>query len=390
MQKNSLKSQFYLREDITYLNFGSFGACPKPVFERYQQYQLELEQEPVQFITENGVQYLKESREALAAYIHCQPDDLVYVPNPSYAVNIIAKSYPLKPGDEVLTTSLEYGTCDRTWNYYCKRAGAVYVRQPILFPLKSKEDFIEQFFKGLNSNTRIVFISHLTSSTGLRLPVQEICDYARENGLVTIVDGAHAPGQVSLDLQDLKADIYTGACHKWMLTPKGCSFLYVRNELQHLFDPLVISWGYESPSPSHSQFLDYHQMQGTRDFSAFLSVPAAIDFMHRNDWEEVAKNCRQLTQTNAGKFCDLLNAFPLAPIHDQFIAQLYSIEIKTSEPEKLYRMLFERYKIEIPVMRHAEKVFLRYSIQGFNEQADLDKLYGALEEIIRETDLILV
>ncbi|HVF96314.1 MAG TPA: aminotransferase class V-fold PLP-dependent enzyme, partial [Flavisolibacter sp.] len=196
---HDLRQQFLLRNDVTYLNFGSFGACPKPVFQRYQQYQLELEQEPVQFITANGLQYLKASRNALGNFIGCGEDELVYVTNPSYAVNIVAKSFLLKQGDEVLSTSIEYGACDRTWQYYCDKAGAVYKRQPIRFPLQGKQDFIEQFFNGLTPKTKLIFISHITSATGLRLPVEEICAIAKDKGILTLIDGAHVPGQLPLD-----------------------------------------------------------------------------------------------------------------------------------------------------------------------------------------------
>ena len=390
MQSNHLKSQFLLRDGISYLNFGAFGACPKPIFERYQQYQLELEQEPVRFITGNGLQYLKQSREALAAFLNCHSDDVVYVTNPSYAVNIIAKSFPFEEGDEVLTTNLEYGACDRTWKYYCEKKGAKYIRQKIQFPLQSKEDFIEQFFKGLTSKTKIVFISQITSSTGLRLPVEEICAIAKQKGLLTFVDGAHAPGQIPVDLNLLQSDFYTGACHKWMLTPKGSSFLYVTKELQSMCDPLLISWGYNSAKPSHSQFLDYHQLQGTRDFSAFLTIPAAIDFMKENNWPAVAENCRRITLSNADRFCNLLKATPLTYSNDYFIVQLCSTLIKTKQPEQLHQLLFDKYKIEIPIMVHEDMILLRYSIQGFNTQEDLDVLYYALEDIIGTTSLIEV
>jgi len=232
---NNLSSYFLLNPNITFLNFGSFGAAVKPVFEKYQQLQLELEQEPVQFITVKGLRYLQQSREALAAYINCSADDVVYITNPSYGANIIAKSFPLAEGDEILTTDLEYGACDKTWNYYCEKAGARYVRQPINFPLTTKEDFVEQFFKGLTPKTKMVFISHITSSTGLRLPVEAICAKAKEYGLITFVDGAHAPGQIPLNLQTLQADIYMGACHKWMMTAKGSSFIYVKKNGKNCF-----------------------------------------------------------------------------------------------------------------------------------------------------------
>ena len=370
------------------MNFGSFGACPRPVFERYQQYQLELERGPVQFITVNGLQYLKQSREALGAYVNCDADDVVYVVNPSYAVNIVAKSMDLKENDEILTTNIEYGACDKTWNYYCERKGAKYVRQPIIFPLQSKEDFIEQFFQGFTSKTKLVFISHLTSSTGIRLPVEEICAIAKQKGLLTFVDGAHAPGQLPLDLQTLQADFYTGACHKWMLTPKGSSFFYVKKEWQSMCDPLVISWGYKSAKPSHSQFLDYHQTQGTRDYSAFLTIPVAIDFMRDNNWPAVSAHCRGITISNADRFCDLLHSEPICNNKEDFIFQLCSTRIKTKYPEQLHALLFDKYKIEIPVMPHEGEVYLRYSIQAFNSQDDLDILYDAIEDIIKTTELI--
>jgi len=389
MQNNSIKSQFLLDPNVTYLAFGSYGSCPKPIFDDYQKWQLELEREPAQFITVNGPTYLKGSREALAQYINCSADDLVYTTNPSYAINIIAKSFKLNAGDEILTTNFEYGALDRTWNYYCKKAGAKYVRQPIELPIVSKEKFIEQFFSGLTNKTKAIFISQITSTTALIFPVKEICEIAKAKGLMTIVDGAHVPGHIHLDLAELKADVYTGACHKWMMTPKGCSFLYVKKEFQNLFDPLVISWGYESAYPSNSQFLDYHQMQGTRDFSAFLTVPKAIEFLKENNWIKVAADCRELARKNLLRFCDLLGTKPLCPVTDDFLGQMCSIPIKTSQPEKLQRLLFEKYKIEIPVMKHEHYVFIRYSIQGYNTQEDLDILYNALKEIIDGKDLIL-
>ena len=369
--------------------FGSFGSCPKPIFEDYQKWQLELEREPAQFITVNGLTYLKRSREALAKYLNCNADDLVYTTNPSYALNIIAKSFKLNAGDEILTTNLEYGALDRTWNYYCKKAGAKFVRQNIELPLISKEKFIEDFFKGLTNKTKAIFISQITSSTALIFPVKEICEIAKGKGLFTIVDGAHVPGHIPLDLSELKADVYTGACHKWMLTPKGCSFLYVKKEFQNLFDPLVVSWGYDSAYPSNSQFLDYHQMQGTRDFSAFLTVPKAIEFLKKNNWERISGECKSLARKNYVRFCDLLGSKPLCPISEEFLGQMCSIPLKTSQPEKLQRLLFEKYKIEIPVMKHENHVFIRYSIQAYNTQEDLDILYKALQEIISEKELIL-
>ena len=342
----------------------------------------------MQFIAFEGPKNLRRSREALGAYVNCNADDLVYVTNPTYAINIIAKSLKLNAGDEILSTNIEYGAMDRTWNYYCGKAGAKYIRQPVQFPLVSKEKFIQDFFSGLSANTKAIFISQITSSTALIFPAKEIVAIAKQKGLLTIVDGAHVPGHIPLDITALDADIYTGACHKWMCAPKGCSFLYVRKELQPLFDPLLISWGYQSAAPSSSRFIDYHQMQGTRDFSAFLAIPKTIEFLNEHNWPQVAADCRQLAHSNYQRFCDLLKTEPLCPISDEFIGQMCSMLINTAEPEKLQRLLFEKYKIEIPVSRQDDRKFIRYSIQAFNSQEDLDKLYDALTEIISQTDLI--
>jgi isopenicillin-N epimerase len=386
---SGIKSQFLIDPNITFLNFGSFGASPKPVFDNYQQWQRELEFNPVQFITVNGLKYLQQSREALGKYIGCHADDVVMVTNPSYAVNIIAKSINLQPSDEVLSTNLGYGACDRTWKYYCNKAGAKYVQQKINLPIDSKESFLKDFFAGVNEKTKLIFVDHITSATGLILPVQEICDYANENGILIFIDGAHAPGQIDVNLQTLNADIYTGACHKWMMTAKGSSFLYVKKSLQHFIDPLVVSWGYNAIYPSHSQFLDYHEMQGTKDFSAFLTIPAAINFMKENNWEARRVACNEMVMGNAKRFCQLLNTQSVSPITKEFIGQMFSIPINSNDPLALKELLFNKYKIEVPVMPHNNKLYIRYSIQAFNTQNDLDVLYLALQEILTQKQSLL-
>lgn len=386
---NILKSKFLLDPSVTYLNFGSFGACPKPVFEKYQQFQLQLEREPVQFIAGNGIAYIKKSREALAEFCNCDAEDLVYVPNPTFAINIIAKNLKLNADDEILSTNLEYGAMDRTWNYYCGLSKAKYIRQHIELPLTDKETFLENFWKGYSSKTKAIFISQITSATGLILPVKEICERAKELNLLTIVDGAHVPGHVKLDLKELKADFFTGACHKWMMTPKGSSFLYVKKEFQSNLDPLIISWGYESDSPSSSPFLDYHQFNGTRDFSAYLVIQDAIDFMKENNWTNVAADCRKLVKNNAERFGELLETKLLSPVTDEFLGQMISLPIKTNTPELLQKKLFTDYKIEIPVMRQQSNIYIRYSINAFNSQNDLDNLFDALKHIKNTTGFTL-
>jgi len=384
----NFQDQFLLNPAITFLNFGSFGATPKPIFENYQYWQMVLEAEPVQFIVFDGFNYLSESRAALAKYIGCaDQDDLVYVTNPSFAINLIAKNFPLKAGDEILTTDIEYGACDRTWNFYCEKAGATYRRQKINLPITTKEKFIADFFAGVTPNTKAIFISQITSSTGLIFPVKEVCEIAKSKGLITIVDGAHVPGHIPFNLSEIQADFYTGACHKWMMAPKGCSFLYAHKSVQHLCDPLIVSWGYKALKPSHSAFLDYHQMIGTRDFSAFLTVPTCIKFMAENDWISVRTACHEMVLANAQRFYDLLESKPISPLTNEWIGQMISIPIKTNAPEVLQRRLFTDYKIEIPIMRQENDVYMRYSINAFNTIENLDTLYRALSELKKQNSL---
>ena len=373
--------EFLVQKDITFLNFGSFGSCPKEIFSFYQQKQLELERQPVSFIVEKGIKELNQAREALATYVNCGPDDLVFVINPSYAINTIAKSFPMSIGDEILSTNLEYGALNRTWNYYCNQKGAKFIQQEIPLPISTKEEIVDAFFQGYTKNTKAIFLSEITSSTALILPVHDICIEAKKRGLITIVDGAHVPGQLSLDLQYLQADIYTGACHKWMMAPKGASFLYVHNSQQSWIDPLLISWGYQSDFPSHSRFIDYHQTCGTRDFSAFLTVPFCIHFMENNKWKDVSLFNKNTALEWALNLQDEFGFDPLCPINHNFIGQMFSMPIRTNDPIKLKHILLNDYQIEIPVTQLKDKFFIRYSVQAFNDDSDYKTLEYALKKL---------
>lgn len=385
-----MKSLFYLDHSITFLNHGSFGATPKPIFEEYQRIQLELEQEPVDFIQVKLPNYLKKAREVLGDFVGSNANDLFFTPNPTFAINVVMRSLDLKPGDEILSTNHEYGAMDRTWNFYCKKSGAKYIRQEISLPIESKEQILEEFWKGYSKNTKVVFINQYSSSTALIFPVKEICKRAKELGLITIIDGAHVPGHIDLNIQDLDPDYYTGTLHKWMLSPKGSSFLYVKKEHQNQLEPLVVSWGYESLMPSESQLIDYHQYQGTNDLSAYICTPTVVEFLNTNNWKEVSKKCKALVYNNYKRFCDLVGSKPICPITEEFLGQMASIPIKTNKPSELKTLLYEKYKIQIPVMPLNDKVYLRYSINAYNSQKDLDVLYAAIEEILKTTDLIKV
>ena len=383
-----MKSHFLLDDRITFLNHGSFGACPKVVFDEYQRFQMELETEPVVFIQKKLPVYLKEAKQPLAEFLGCEADDFFFTPNPTFAVNTIMRSLHLQPGDEILTTNHDYGAMDRTWNFYCKQSGAKYIRQEITLPIVSKEQILEEFWKGYSAKTKVIFLNHISSSTALIFPVKEICDTAQQLGLITIIDGAHVPGHIDLNITDLNPDCYTGTLHKWMLAPKGSSFLYVKKEFQADLDPLVVSWGYESLFPSESQFLDYHEYQGTNDHSAYLCTPKVIAFLKENNWKDKYAACRKVVFDNYQRFCDLLQTQPICPITEEFLGQMASIPVRTEKPMELKEVLYDQYKIQIPVMPLNGKVYLRYSMNMYNTQADLDVLYNALEDILNTTDLL--
>jgi isopenicillin-N epimerase len=385
-----MKSQFLLDNSITFLNHGSFGACPKPIFEELQRLQIELEQEPVNFIQKKLPEYLREAKKPLAKFIGCDTEDFFFTPNPTFAVNTIIRSLNLQKDDEILTTNHEYGAMDRTWNFYCKKSGAKYIRQEISLPIISQEQILEEFWKGYSSKTKVIFLNQISSSTALIFPVKEICDKAQQLGLITIVDGAHVPGHIDLNIQDLNPDFYTGTLHKWMLAPKGSSFLYVKKEFQSDIDPLVVSWGYESLAPSDSQFLDYHEYQGTNDHSAYLCTPKVIQFLEENNWKEKSKDCRKIVLDNYQRFCDLLGTQPICPISEEFLGQMASILIRTEKPMELKELLYSKYKIQIPIMPLNGSIYMRYSMNVYNSQEDLEVLYQAIYDIIETTDLIKV
>jgi len=381
---NTIKDQFLLDPKITFLNHGSFGACPKPVFEIYQQWQRELESKPVEFLGRRIGPLMAEAREKLAAYVNCAPEDIVYFPNPSTAINMVVRNLGLKPGDEILTTNHEYGAMDRTWRFMSEKSGAKYIQQPIPLPVTDHADIVEHLWEGVTGQTRVIFLSHITSPTALTFPVNEICRRGRAANIFTIVDGAHVPGQLPLDLIDLNADIYTGACHKWMMAPKGSAFLYVRREVQKRLDPLVISWGFK-PEPGYSggyPFIDSHEWQGTREMAAFLSVPAAIDFQKHYDWEHVRQDCHRLAQKTRKRINALTGLAPICPDSNDWYMQMATIRLPQLDAATLKEQFYQEFQIEVPIIKWQGEIFLRVSFQGYNTQADADALVSAVEKIL--------
>jgi isopenicillin-N epimerase len=370
-----LREEFILDPSVTFLNHGSFGASPRAVFETYQEWQLELERQPVLFLARRLDELLAEARTALGAYVGADPDDLVFVPNVTAGINVAARPLGLQPGDEVLSTDLEYGALDLMWERACGDVGARYVRTPIRLPVTSAEEIVDAIWAGIGPRTRVLFLSHHTSSTAMTLPVGELCRRAREAGIRTIVDGAHAPGHLPLNLRELDADYYAGNCHKWLCAPKGAGFLYVRDDLQRDVHPLLISWGYEGDDPS---FVSRHEKQGTRDPSAYLTVPAAIAWQREHNWDAVRERCHQLARRARNE----LGLDPLTPDSKEFFAQMVTLRLPEDAREDLQERLYDDHRIEIPVSAHRGGRFIRASFQGYNDAGDLARLKTALSELI--------
>jgi isopenicillin-N epimerase len=380
---NSLSGLFLLDPEIIFLNHGSFGACPLPVFETYQAWQRQLERQPVEFLGRRLQEFMAEARARLGEILGAAADDLVYFTNPTTAINMVARSLLLEPGDEILTSDHEYGAMDRTWNFICRQRGASYVHQPVCLPVESAQQFIEDFWGGVNSRTRVIFLSHITSPTGLIFPLAEICRRARRAGILTVIDGAHAPGQIDLNLTELDPDFYTGACHKWLMAPKGSAFLFANRRVQSVLDPLVISWGYESDNPGPSRFIDYHEWQGTRDPSAFLSVPAAIDFQVQHDWVMERKRCHDLAAAARRQIEILTGLGSICPDSPDWFAQMFTARLPQEiDPDGLQTGLYEKYRIEVPIIRWNKQNFIRVSFQGYNSQSDGQALINALSELL--------
>ncbi len=375
---------FHLRKDVVFLNHGSFGACPKPVLETYQRWQRELEEEPVEFLDRRFDALLAEARTALGAFVSADPSDLVFVPNATTAMNTVARSLALAPGDEVLSTDHEYGAVDRMWRLVCAERGARHVRAPVEVPVGSAEDVIEAVWACRTPKTRVLSLSHITSPTAVHFPVAELVRRAREAGILTVVDGAHAPGQIPLDLEALGADFYAGNCHKWMLAPKGAGFLHARREHQHPLKPLVISWGGEgAKGPGPSPFLDDHQWQGTRDIAAFLAVQAAIRFMEEHDWNIVRARCREFLDGFSERVQKEIGLQPLSLGPDPWPLQMRAFTLPPCDGRALQQRLFDRWYIEVPVIPWNNHSLLRVSVQSYNTPQDLDALAEALGKEIR-------
>ncbi|MCP4573887.1 MAG: aminotransferase class V-fold PLP-dependent enzyme [bacterium] len=380
MAKN-LRDLFLLRDDVAFLNHGSFGACPRPVFEEYQRLQRELESEPVDFLDTDRTfhQRMAVARGRLADFVGADRNEIVFTPNATTGLNIVARSLDLNPGDEILTGDHEYGALDRTWRFLCGKTGAKYVQRRLPVPFCEPEDLVEAIWNGVTDRTKVLFLSHITAPSGAVMPIAPLIARARDRGILTMIDGAHSPGQLDLDLRALGCDVYSGNCHKWLMSPKGSALLYVRQEMQHLVEPLVVSWGWEAETPGPSRFVDEQEWSGTRDPSAYLAVPAAIDFFEEHQWRKVRVSCRKLLADACERLLDLVDLPPLCHL-DPWLAQMCAIPLPPDTDRAAFgQALREKHAVEVPITWFDERPWLRFSIQGYNTAGDVDRLAAAVK-----------
>ena len=348
----------------------------------YQTWQRKLEAEPVDFLGRHLAGLLAEARQRLADFVGAQADNLIFVPNLTHGMNILARSLALQPGDEVLSTDHEYGAVDRIWRFNCQKQGARYIAQPIPVPVRDVSEVVNQLWAGVTERTRIISLSHITSPTALIFPVAEVCRRARAAGILTIVDGAHAPGQIDLNLEALGADFYVANCHKWLCAPKGSGFLFAQPECQALLEPLIVGWGWQSAKPGPSRFIDYFQSSGTDDPAAYLSVPAAIDFQAEYDWPQVRAACHELARQARAELQQLSDLPPICPDSEMWWQQMFTVPLPPCDVEVVGCRLREEFGVEVPVITWQEQPYIRISIQVYNQPQDIERLLAALREIL--------
>lgn len=386
---SSLASHWPLDPSITFLNHGSFGACPRAVLARQTELRDQLESEPLRFMMRELDPLMVQAREAMATFVGADPDDIAFVPNATTGVNAVLRSLRLEPGEELLTTDHAYNACRNALDFVAERFGARVVVVTVPFPLDDAQEVVDAILGGTTEKTRLALLDHVTSPTGLVLPMAPIVAGLRDRGVQTLIDGAHVPGMLELDLKQLGATYYTGNCHKWMCAPKGAAFLYVQRDRQPDIHPVTISHGANANDPSRSRFRHEFDWTGTGDPTPALCVPTAIDVvggMVEGGWAGVREHNRRL----ALQARDLLGStlrvdrFPAPP---DMIGSLVALPVPggLGESPKNFRhidpiqeCLFAEHHIEVPIYPWPplRQRFLRVSAHLHNDLAD----YRALAE----------
>jgi isopenicillin-N epimerase len=378
------RDDFLLDPKVCFLNHGSYGACPAEVFATYQDWQRKLEWQPVAFCDPGPQTRMNRAvREALAAFLNADPGDLVGVVNATEALNIVLLGLDLAPGDEIVTTDHEYGSMNKALEVLCARTGAVVRRVTVPLPLVSEAAFADTVLAGFSDRTRVLFLSHITSPTALMFPLDRVLAQARARGVLSVIDGAHGPGQIPLDLTALGADVYAGNCHKWLMSPKGAAFLHMAKPLQEAVTPRIVSHGWQAGGGgpyTGSTLLDRIEMQGTRDRAAWFTVPKAIEWRQARDWDAVAARCRDLAWRTAERV-SAMSGYPLLSSEDFRAPQMAALEIPVGDMPALHDRMLRDFGIEMPAVLWNGRCFLRLSVAGYTTEADCDHLVTSMAQV---------
>ncbi|MBD2123647.1 aminotransferase class V-fold PLP-dependent enzyme [Trichocoleus sp. FACHB-262] len=376
---------WWLKPDVTFLNHGAFGACPKPVLEVQQQFRLRLEQQPLRFLAQDLEGLLDSARQVLAEFVGADPLDLVFVPNATTGINTVLRSLHFTPDDELLTTNHEYNACRNALDFVAARSGAQVVVAEIPLPIQSPQQVIEAVVAKISPKTRLALLDHVTSQTGLVMPIQALVRELSQRGIDTLIDGAHAPGTIPLSLPTIGATYYTGNCHKWLCAPKGAAFLYVQRDRQAQIRPLTISHGANSPRTDRSRFRLEFDWPGTYDPSAYLSVPTAIEFLGGllpGGWPELMASNRAKALAARKVLCEALNVSPPCP--DEMIAALAVVPLPDGSYQALQISLLNQYGIEVPIVPWpgGQKRLVRVAAQIYNTVSQYEYLAQALVKLL--------
>lgn len=378
----SVRHHWLLEDDVIFLNHGSFGACPKPVLEVQQFWRNRLELDPVRFMTRELPAQLPVARTALATFLNGDPDDLVLVQNATTGANAVLRSLAaeFKPGDELLTTSHAYTATHQTLHYVASLTGAKVVEAYVPFPIESPQQVIDALVAKITPRTKFCAVDHVTSLTGVVFPVEKIVPIFKERNIPIMIDGAHAPGHVHVDLTALDADFYAGNCHKWLYAPKGSGILWVSKKHQEKVHATVIS------CEPGSDFQTKFSWTGSVDPSGWFSIAAGIDFMQSLGMNEIRVHANSLVMAAREKITTALGTSYGAP--PEMLANLCTILlpvdglVDSKYSPRLHDRLYDEYKIQIPAMAPEGKACVRFSANAYNELAEYDALLEALKEIL--------
>ncbi|MCA9670614.1 MAG: aminotransferase class V-fold PLP-dependent enzyme [Myxococcales bacterium] len=386
-----------LDPDVVFLNHGSFGSCPRPVLAEQTRWRQRFESAPMRYFVREIDDVLDAARARVASFVGAAAADVVFVPNATTGVNVVLRSLALAPGDEVLTTSHAYGACARALRTLAERQGARVVVAELPFPLQSVQPIIDAVLGAASERTRLCLLDHVTSPTGLVLPVGELVAALEGRGIATLIDGAHAPGMLELDVAAIGASYYVGNFHKWVCTPKGCAFLHVREDRQAGIEPLIISHGASKVGPDCARSAMQLELgwSGTRDVTAFLCAPAAIDAMAGaldGGWPAVRARNHALALEGREILLEAIGAArapcPATLCGGSLAAVL--LDGAGAAPSRyiagfdaLYDRLLDEFAIEAIVYGWpaAGARILRLSAQLYNERADYEALATALGQL---------